>query len=387
MKVQLSSALLLCFCVQLSICGYYSGPSVNYLPSNNHDGYYQHQQYKPKYPEHVPVITEHGVPEETPEVQHAKAQHLAALAKASALDAQSGGYEKSQPIHYHAASIQHAVAPIQHQSISYPTTKWSNSLPQDTAEVAATKAAHLLALQKAQSLELSQYGQIDNGEYHGEQFYENKVASNNYHHGHYRRRRSIFSHHVAQHVPVITKDGVPQETPEVQAAKAQHLLAHAQAQHNDWTGTDYNNYNDNNGYGSHGYGASSSLNSYGHGAKASSVHYTIQHDQTYNKYHGPEHYPVIGKDGVPIDTPEVQLARAQHLHALTEAKSNPWAYQQQYASGYSGHNDYNYGHGSVNIINGVPEETPEVQLAKAQHFAAIAKEQAKHSQWANNYHY
>ncbi|XP_055678569.1 cuticle protein 6-like [Lutzomyia longipalpis] len=30
---------------------------------------------------------------------------------------------------------------------------------------------------------------------------------------------------------------------------------------------------------------------------------------------------VIGKDGVPIDTPEVQLARKKHLHALAEAKA------------------------------------------------------------------
>ncbi|GAB0087467.1 hypothetical protein DMENIID0001_017720 [Sergentomyia squamirostris] len=42
-------------------------------------------------------------------------------------------------------------------------------------------------------------------------------------------------------------------------------------------------------------------------------------------YGHPHHYPlahiVIGKDGVPIDTPEVQIARKKHLHALAEAKA------------------------------------------------------------------
>lgn len=37
-------------------------------------------------------------------------------------------------------------------------------------------------------------------------------------------------------------------------------------------------------------------------------------------YHGPHAHIVIGKDGVPIDTPEVQIARKKHLHALAEAK-------------------------------------------------------------------
>ncbi|XP_059610996.1 cuticle protein 7-like [Phlebotomus argentipes] len=38
-------------------------------------------------------------------------------------------------------------------------------------------------------------------------------------------------------------------------------------------------------------------------------------------YHGPHAHIVIGKDGVPIDTPEVQIARKKHLHALAEAKA------------------------------------------------------------------
>lgn len=40
--------------------------------------------------------------------------------------------------------------------------------------------------------------------------------------GHYRRRRDVYG---GYHVPVIGPNGVPVDTPEVQAAKAKHLAA------------------------------------------------------------------------------------------------------------------------------------------------------------------
>lgn len=40
-----------------------------------------------------------------------------------------------------------------------------------------------------------------------------------------------------------------------------------------------------------------------------------------------------------------------------------------------------YPHATI-TPDGVPEETPEVKIAKARHFAAHAEEQAKHAKWA-----
>lgn len=135
----------------------------------------------------------------------------------------------------------------------------------------------------------------------------------------------------------------PQDTPEVQQAKAEHFAAHAAAAHG-------------------------------------SAHYAPAHyAPAPSHYAAPAHYatPVI-HNGVPVDTPEVQHAKAAHFAAVAEAQSR---------SGY-GHESYDHepahyapahsGAYHIPVIhNGVPVETPEVQHAKAAHFAAVAKAQSQ----------
>lgn len=88
-------------------------------------------------------------------------------------------------------------------------------------------------------------------------------------------------------------------------------------------------------------------------------------------YAGYGHGPVIGPGGVPVDTPEVQAAKAAHFAAVAKAKVGAYsAPVHAYAPGPVHH--YAYAPAPV-IVNGVPVETPEVQHAKAAHFAAVAK--------------
>ena len=67
----------------------------------------------------------------------------------------------------------------------------------------------------------------------------------------------------------------------------------------------------------------------------------------------------IGHGGVPIDTPEVQAARAKHLAALAEAHKDA-PYQS-----------YGNERRRRRSVPQVPIDTPEVQHAKAHHFAAL----------------
>lgn len=81
------------------------------------------------------------------------------------------------------------------------------------------------------------------------------------------------------------------------------------------------------------------------------------------------HSPVALHNGVPVDTPEVQFAKAAHFAAHAAARSGHHLYKR---SLYGGPWAYGPQHMPV-IINGVPVETPEVQHAKAAHFAAHAE--------------
>jgi hypothetical protein len=95
------------------------------------------------------------------------------------------------------------------------------------------------------------------------------------------------------------------------------------------------------------------------------------------------------KNGVPVDTPEVQHAKAAHLAAIAKAKADPH-YSADYhhepehhgepAHHHVEHHQPKY-HGPEHhpiIKNGVPVDTPAVQHATAKHLAALAKEQAQH---------
>lgn len=120
-----------------------------------------------------------------------------------------------------------------------------------------------------------------------------------------------------QHVPVLDKYGVPEETPEVKLAKEQHHWAKEQAEisHNLWTSqTD--------------------------GWKAQSNQWK----------------------------PQSNVWVVDSKQPYSTAQNNGW-------------NVWNHQHIPKITIHGVPEETPEVQLAKAQHLAAHAHEHAKHAGW------
>lgn len=76
----------------------------------------------------------------------------------------------------------------------------------------------------------------------------------------------------------------------------------------------------------------------------------------------------IGHGGVPIDTPEVQAARAKHLAALSQAHQS---------APYQGHERRRRSLGAG------PIDTPEVQHARAQHFAALNAAASGHEQSYN----
>nr|XP_029711590.1 cuticle protein 18.7-like [Aedes albopictus] len=130
---------------------------------------------------------------------------------------------------------------------------------------------------------------------------------------------------------------IPHDTPEVAAAKAAHFAAHAAA-----------------GFGGAG-------------------HWDHHDDVHIQKWHGPIHIPKIVK-GVPVDTPEVQHAKA--FHAAAHAKVGGYAHFDD--GHYDEHHHHLEGgawHGAIHIpkiVKGVPVDTPEVQHAKAFHLNALA---------------
>jgi len=91
---------------------------------------------------------------------------------------------------------------------------------------------------------------------------------------------------------------------------------------------------------------------------------------------------------VPVDTPEVQHAKAAHYAALSQASAHGGAashgswddgrYDGRWEQSHSSHNSYasGYAHkGPIHIPvihNGVPVEPAEVQHARAAHLNAVA---------------
>lgn len=268
------------------------------------------------------VIGPDGHPVETPEVQHAKAAHFASHIEARSrvhavpyvptahygiapgishdgrpLDTPEVAAAKIQHYHDYAVAAQRNAVPAGHGILGHYAV--GSPYPIDTPEVQHAKAAHFAAHAQAAA---RAHGLV-----------------------HYRRRRGIYAY--PQHIPVIDHNGVPVETPEVQAAKAFHLAKHAEA----------------------------SARS-GHYAYAPQVH-SIGY---------PASLPIIAHNGVPLDTPEVAAAKAHHFAAHHKAAAkvgavSPLLYAASYHLG-----------GAVIGPDGRPVETPEVQHAKAAHFAAHA---------------
>lgn len=223
-------------------------------------------------------------PLDTPEVAAAKANHYAAYNEAAARNGAFGAAYLGSPFAISAAG------------------------PIDTPEVQQAKAEHFQAVAEA------------------------SARSGGF--GHYRRKRSAL-YQGPQHYPVINELGVPVDTPEVQAAKAYHYSALAEASHrNALAGPEEGSYEEG------------------------------------RRWYGPIHIPVIGPNGVPVDTPEVQQAKAAHFSALYGAKAGAYPVAAgPYYGGYASP----YGYPAI-AYDGQPIETPEVQAAKAAHFAAHARE-------------
>ncbi|CAG9760568.1 unnamed protein product [Ceutorhynchus assimilis] len=231
-------------------------------------------------PIHIPVIGPNGVPVEPHEVQAARANHLAAVASAHKGPYTAFGVpslaHNALPLdtpEVASAKLQHyqdfAVA-AQRNGVHVPlisaTTRLAGPLPVDTPEVQHAKAAHFHAYAEAAA----------------------RGGPSSYL-GHYRRRRDIYG---GYHVPVIGHNGVPVDTPEVQAARANHLAALAQASARAGPASHYENI-----------GSPYEAGAY----------------EPYRRYYGPQ--ATIGPNGQPLETPEVQAAKAYHLAAHAALRS------------------------------------------------------------------
>ncbi|KAF5274011.1 hypothetical protein FQA39_LY01126 [Lamprigera yunnana] len=241
--------------------------------------------YAHLYGQHIPVIDHNGVPVDTPEVQIAKAAHFTAHAAA----------------HHGVHGIAHVAAPWAHHAglHHYPLIDVEGR-PLDTPEVEHAKAAHFHAYHEAAARNGHAYaapyavaahvGIADTPEVQvakAEHFAAHAKARAE--HGHYRKRRGVVNFYpYGQHIPVIDHNGVPLDTPEVQAAKAEHFAAHAKIAT------------------SHPVVASAHL-----------AHPVFPYAAPYHHY--PIHIPVLTPQGVPVDTVEVQHEKAKHFAAHAEA--------------------------------------------------------------------
>lgn len=236
---------------------------------------------------------------------------------------QSVSYTADPHSGFHAVgtNLPQEPAPVHPVAVHAPVSL-HNGVPLDTPEVQLAKAAHYAAHAAARA-------------------------------GHHLYKRSLHGAPWAygpQHVPVIV-NGVPVETPEVQHAKAAHFAAHAEARHH---------------YPSNG--APIDTPEVQH---ARAAHYSA-HNAARAGIPESYHVPII-HNGVPVDTPEVQHARSAHYAALAEASARA-------GPPSSPHYTPSYNHGPIHIPviqNGVPVDTPEVQHARAAHLNALAA--ASHS--------
>lgn len=152
-------------------------------------------------------------------------------------------------------------------------------VPQDTPEVQHEKAQHFAAHQRAlQGLSAHSVAPA----YHNGPAYHAAPAYN----------------HWAHNPAPAPVNGVPVDTAEVQHAKAHHFALVADAKSKlAHSGAHY-------APAHHHAAAAPAWNHNGH--------------QTYN---GPYHYPVIGHNGVPEETPEVKAEKAKHFALVADAKS------------------------------------------------------------------
>lgn len=248
------------------------------------------------------VIGRGGVPVDTPEVQAARAQHLAALSQA----------HQSAP--YQGPSRKRRSLPL---------------APRDTPEVEHAKHAHYAALNAAAS--------------GSHQAYNTGSISH-----------VVIPYQGPVHHPALVR-GVPVDTPEVIHARQSHLNAwgssnaaaaaaggdreedgeresggqwgQGQGQGQNWGG------NFRGDQGNQGNWRGEQGNQGSQGAQNIGVSVGDYYRQEPQGYKGPIHVPVIHQ-GVPVETPEVQHARAAHLTALAKAHAAAGPYNEQEEGGH-----------------------------------------------------
>lgn len=251
-----------------------------------------------------------GVPIDTPEVQAARSKHLAALSQAHQSASYGGGLNRKRR--------------------SLP------SAPIDTPEVQQARQSHFAALQAAASGHQQSYntGSI---------------------------KHVVVPYYGPQHQTAI-HGGVPVETPEVAAARQQHINAWGNSfaaaaaagggddgeEGGDQGGRGGQNWGGQGGQGGQNWGGqvavSGGQNWGGQGGQAewrgaqggqagqgqgvSAGDYYRQAAPQSQGYKGPIHVPVIQK-GVPVEPQEVQQARAAHFTAVAKAQAEAGPYNEQ----------------------------------------------------------
>ncbi|CAD6992157.1 histidine-rich protein PFHRP-II [Ceratitis capitata] len=266
--------------------------------------------YAQHYPQHIPVLTKDGVPVDTPEVQHARAEHYVAYAAAAAAAAVHPDSYDSNAHHLYKRSLYGQPWNYAHQNAIPPVVLTHGGVPVDTPDVQAAKAEHFAAHAKALShATYSNALPVDTPEV--------KHAKAAHYAAHAAARTTHSTGHTVPvhgyHIPVI-HNGVPVETPEVQHAKAAHFAAVNEASaRSSHVGSSYNgNY--------------------------PSAEWDGQHGSSYagNYNQGPIHIPII-HNGVPVEPPEVQRARAAHLNAVASA-----SYDSRHETYYENENNGQY---------------------------------------------
>jgi hypothetical protein len=158
-------------------------------------------------------------PVDTPEVQHEKQIHFAAHQRAlQGLPANPILYHPQLAAHnthnYHHAP---APSPVHYNKYAYePAPAPVNGVPQDTAEVAHAKQAHLALVAHAKA-------------HAGPAHYAPAPAPYHSAPAHYAPAKQYPVYSGPLHYPVI-HNGVPEETAEVRAEKAKHFSLVAEAQ-------------------------------------------------------------------------------------------------------------------------------------------------------------
>lgn len=224
-------------------------------------------------PAYAPWAAHNGAPlpvQKTPEVLAAEHKHFAAVAEA-----------KARLHHHHKRSVG----------------------PVDTPEVQLEKQIHFAAHQRAlQGLPANPILYHPQLAAPAPAYYNNAPA-------HYAPAPQYSKYHYEPAPAPV--NGVPQDTAEVAAAKANHLalVAHAKAHA---APAHYNN-------------------APAHYAPSAPAHYAPE--AKYGAWHGPIHVPVI-HNGVPEETPEVKAAKAKHFSLVHEAQSQQsHSYTPSYGSG------------------------------------------------------